>query len=320
MYRHIIVPVDRSPFAEKAIPFGAAIARRHGGTLHLVMVHTLAVPDAVTAMPLPADGTFDLAARREEEAYLAKLAGDVAMELAITPETRLLEGPVAASIEEYADAAGADLVVLSTHGRSGLERAWLGSIADRLVRKLTIPLLLVRPNAAMPEPRVARVLVGLDGSLLAEDALRAARVIAGPGGTCTAVRVAVPPQLPGSPYVPDAARANRDALHSTECAAREYLDDIAHRVRGDWGAFATRVVTAYQPARALTDLAVELDADLIAIATHGRGPVMRALIGSVTDRVIRTSTVPVLVVPAKASAAGLATGHRESLETSTLAP
>lgn len=321
MYRHIVVPVDRSPFAERAIPLAAAVAGRQGGMLHLVMVHSIAVPDAVQGYPLPVDGSFDLAARREEEEYLLKLAEKVATTHAIRPDTRILEGPVAPAIEAFTTSIGADLVVLSTHGRSGLERAWLGSVADRLVRRLSVPLLLVRPTQGpVAVPRFERILVGLDGSVLAEDALRAARAIAGSGGRCTVLRVAVPPQLPGSPYVPDAARANRDAMESAECTAREYVNDIEHRVRGDWASFETRVVSAYQPARAIVEIAAEANADLIAIATHGRGPVMRALIGSVTDRVIRTATVPVLVVPAKAAVAGLATGHRDSMEMSALVP
>jgi nucleotide-binding universal stress UspA family protein len=156
--------------------------------------------------------------------------------------------------------------------------------------------------------------VGLDGSALAEDALRAAAALARPGARCTAVRVAVPPQGPGSPYIPDAARVNRDILVAMERSAAEYLGTISDRVRGQWGGFDTRVVSAYQPARVLVDTAVELDADLIAIATHGRGPVMRALIGSVTDRVVRLAPVPVLVVPAHASTAHLVTGHIDSRE------
>ncbi len=68
----------------------------------------------------------------------------------------------------------------------------------------------------------------------------------------------------------------------------------------------------------ILDVAEELDADLIAIATHGRGPVMRALIGSVTDRVVRLAPVPVLVVPAHAAAAHLVTGHLDSLEREAL--
>lgn len=321
MFRNVLVPVDRSPFSEAAIQYGAAIARRNGGSLHLVMVHAISVPDALRAVTLPPEGTLDREIRRSEERYLDELAIRLAADTGIRPVTRLLDGPIAATLDAFARENEMDLIVMSTHGRSGIERAWLGSVADRLVRTLTIPLLLIRPERTLAIGEATpfqRVLVGLDGSALAEDALRAAAAIAAPGARCTAIRVAVPPQGPGSPYIPDAARANRAMLEATEQLANEYLAVLADRVRGDWGAFETRVVAAHQPARVLVDAAVELDADLIAIATHGRGPVMRALIGSVTDRVVRMAPVPVLVVPAHASAAHLVTGHAASIEREVL--
>lgn len=321
MFRNVLVPVDRSPFAETAIPYAASVARSHGGSLHIAMVHAISVPDAMRAVTLPADGSLDRDIRFEEERYLEDLATRVSGEYGVQATTALLDGTIAASLESYAQEHELDLVVLSTHGRSGLERAWLGSVADRLVRTLTVPLLLVRPDTTMTvekAPVFERVLVGLDGSALAEDALRAAHALASPGARCTALRVAVPPHGPGSPYIPDAARVNRAMLAAAEQDAAGYLAALAPQVRGDWAEFDTRVVTAHQPSRVLVDASVELDADLIAIATHGRGPVMRALIGSVTDRVVRLSQVPVLVVPAHASAARLATGHMDSLEREAL--
>lgn len=321
MFRTVLVPVDRSPFAEAAIPHAAEIIRRNSGTLHLVMVHSITVPDALRAATLPPGGTLDTDIRREEERYLDDLALRIAAKHGVRPLTTLLDGTIAPAIDHFARDNDVDLVVLSTHGRSGLERAWLGSVADRLVRTLTVPLLLVRPDL-VPEPtdaqRFHRVLVGLDGSALAEDALRAAAALAAPGARCTALRVAVPPHGPGSPYIPDAARVNREMLAAAEDLAAEYLAELAVRVRGEWAAFDTRVVSAHQPARVIVDAAIEIEADVIAIATHGRGPVMRALIGSVTDRVVRLAPVPVLVVPAHASAAHLATGHRTSLEREVL--
>lgn len=321
MFRTVLVPVDRSPFAETAIPHAAEVARRNGGTLHLVMVHSITVPDALRAATLPPGGTLDAEIRREEERYLDELAIRVAAKHDVRPLTTLLDGTIAHAIDHFARDNEVDLVVLSTHGRSGLERAWLGSVADRLVRTLTVPLLLVRPELVPEAAEIGgfhRVLVGLDGSALAEDALRAAAALAAPGATCTALRVAVPPQGPGSPYIPDAARVNREILAAAEELAAEYLAELAVRMRGEWSGFETRVVAAHQPARVIVDAAVELQVDLIAIATHGRGPVMRALIGSVTDRVVRLAPVPVLVVPAHASAAHLVTGHRTSMEREVL--
>lgn len=323
MFRNVLVPVDRSAFAETAIPQAAAIARRCGGKLHIVMVHAITVPDAMRGAPLPLDASLDLEIRRDEQKYLESLASRCATEHAILPETILLDGAVASTIDAHCQAIDADLVVISTHGRYGIERAWLGSVADRLIRRLSIPVLLIRPRegVALPfEPTVKHILVGLDGSSLAEGALRAAGAIAGPTTRCTALRIAVPPRNPGSPYIPDAARANREALETSVRAARTYLDTLSHRVRGNWESFDVAVLTAWRPAEAILEAAKGLDADMIAVATQGHGPIVRAMIGSVADEVIRGSSVPVLVVPAHCVDAKLTMGHEDSLELGVLTP
>lgn len=320
MFRNVLVPVDRSAFAETALPFGAAIARRNMGALHIAMVHAISVPDALRGAPVPLDVSYDLEIRRQEQEYLEALAARVASEYAIQPRITLLDGQIAGSIEAHARAIDADLVVMSTHGRGGIQRAWLGSVADRLLRSLSIPALLIRPTtgATLPEPTFRNVLVGLDGSALSEGALRAAGAIAGAAARCTALRVAVPPLNPGTPYIPDAARVNRAALEATVKEAREYVDGLAHRIRGEWASFETAVLPAYHAADVLLEAANELKVDLIAIATHGRGPIVRAIIGSVADKVIRGATQPVLVVPEQALVSGLATGHGATLERDAL--
>ena len=323
MFRNVLVPVDRSPFAETAIPQAAAIARRCGGKLHIVMVHAITVPDAMRGAPLPLDASLDLEIRNDEQKYLESLASRCATDHAIRPQTILLDGAVASTIDAHCHAIDADLVVISTHGRTGIERAWLGSVADRLIRRLSIPVLLIRPRdgVAVPfEPTIEHILVGLDGSMLAEGALRAASAIAGPTTRCTALRVAVPPRNPGSPYIPDAARANREALETSVRAARAYLDALSHRVRGNWQSFDVAVLTAWRPAEAILEAAKGLDADTIAVATQGHGPIVRAMIGSVADEVIRGSSVPVLVVPAHCVEAKLTMGHEDSLELAVLTP
>ncbi len=322
MFNTVVVPVDRSKFAESAIPYAAGVVRRTGGTLHLAMVNTIALPDGVRIAPVPMDPTFDREMRREANEYLQTLVDRIATAFGVRPQFRLLDGPIAEAIAGHVRELEADLVVLSTHGRGGLKRAWLGSVADRLIRKLNVPLLLIRPEEDGGQhdtlPSIGSVLVALDGSVLAEAALRAAHAIAGPAARCTAVRVAVPPLGPGSPYLPDAARLTRETLEQEQNRAAEYMEGIARRLRGDWAHHSTEVVTSYHPAAAILDAAREEKADLVAIATHGRRPLMRAVLGSVADKVIRGAELPVLVVPAHAADAGLASGHADSLEQDVL--
>jgi nucleotide-binding universal stress UspA family protein len=316
MFRNVMVTVDRSPFSESAIPYAATIARRAGGALHVVLVHAVSIPDALRGAPVALDTGLDLEIQRAEREYLDQLSERIATEHAIEPKTTLLEGSIAASIDRHARDSDIDLVVLTTHGRGGLGRAWLGSVTDRLIRRLMVPMLVIRPpeqGAAPPDPVFRHVLVALDGSELAEGALLAALSLTGGKASCTAVRVGVPTMGPGSAYIPDAARINREEIEFRNAAARSYLELLATRTRGEWDHFDIAVLTAYNAAGALIEASHEMKADLIAIATHGRGPVTRALIGSVADKVIRGAEVPVLVVPATAVDAGLAAGHEESM-------
>lgn len=316
MFRNVLVPVDRSPFSEAAIPHAAAIARRAGGALHIALVHAVSVPDALKGAPVALETGLDLEIQQAEREYLDRLAERIATEHAIQPKTVLLDGPIATSIEQHGRDIEADLLVMSTHGRGGIGRAWLGSIADRLIRRASIPMLIIRPEegAGLPEePEYRHVMIALDGSELAEGALLAALTLTGGHAKCTAVRVAVPTIGPSSAYIPDASRVNREEIEFRNAAARSYLDLLTRRVRGEWDEFEVAVLTAYNAAGALIEAAREMKVDLIALSTHGRGPVTRALIGSVADKVIRGADVPVLVVPAAAVDTGLAAGHEESL-------
>jgi nucleotide-binding universal stress UspA family protein len=96
----------------------------------------------------------------------------------IAPSSALLDGPVPDAINRYAAATGADLLVMTTHGRGPLARFWLGSVADALVRQASVPILLVPPKGAAPDlaqtPVIRRVLIPLDGSELAEQVLEPA--------------------------------------------------------------------------------------------------------------------------------------------------
>ncbi|MBK8006189.1 MAG: universal stress protein [Gemmatimonadetes bacterium] len=109
----------------------------------------------------------------------------------------VLEGPVAEALEEQVEVSGADLLILTTHGRGPLSRFWLGSVADQLMRKLHVPMLLVRPQGDVaPEPRLERILVSLDGSPFAEEAIGGAMALAKPFGAAVALFMAVEPAAP----------------------------------------------------------------------------------------------------------------------------
>ena len=132
MPKPILVPLDGSTFSEHALPIAAQLARRSGAPLHLVRVHevatALAPPDGVPAYDL----RWDAALRLQDEEYLRAVAARCAEQEGITARTALLDGPVAAALAAFVAALDIGQIVMTTHGRGGISRAWVGSVADAL--------------------------------------------------------------------------------------------------------------------------------------------------------------------------------------------
>jgi len=195
------------------------------------------------------------------------------------------------------DAAGrhhADLIVMSTHGRSGVGRVVYGSVTDHVLHRASVPVLVVPAivDQAWSSDRQLSVLVTLDGSELAEEALEAVETLIAPGETkLTLLRVVEPPTYPvygdGYAYVPYDEEAE-------VTAAEQYLGRQAGLLR-ERGWQVQGKVTAGYPASAIASIAREQHVDLVAMATHGHGGLSRLLLGSTATSVLRQTTVPLLL-------------------------
>lgn len=301
----ILVPLDGSPFSEQALPLALAIARGRGATVELVHVHEAWLP--------PTDATardvhVEQERRTEMERWLTNLTARMERECGQPIGSAFLDDAVGPALAAHVSRRRPDLVVMATHGRGGLSRAWLGSITDWLVRHVTVPLLLVRPTADTGAPagglRLHRVLVPLAGSTLAESALGPATALGTPGKTEYLLMTAV---APAGLTTVDAAIALESVGPTRERAAEVdtlrrgaaayYLGRVAEDLRGRGFTVATHVSVHPHQGRAILDYASEIGADLIALATQGHGGLVRLLLGSVADKVVRGATVPVLVVP-----------------------
>ena len=169
--RHILVPLDGSGFGETALALAAAIAERKGCALEIVTVYA---PTAHPDFSAPMNAEIETWPRTSAQAFLASMAEQARRRFDIELRTTVLEGEAATAIAEHALASPPELIVMCTHARSGPSRLFLGSVADRLVRELHYPFLLVRPSTPAAEvelPATARVLVPLDGSPPAESVL-----------------------------------------------------------------------------------------------------------------------------------------------------
>lgn len=297
MYGHILVPVDGSSFSERAIPYAGAIARRAEARLHAVLVHTTIARQLVDIAPMPLSAQWEEQHRAEEARYLDRLATELqGRGLDAVAET--LEGDAAAELIDRTRSGAADLLVMATHGRGGIERAWLGSVADEVVHHVRLPVLLVRPreDEAPPEdPSFEHIVVATDGSEAAEaaagQAIELARLFE---ARLTLLRVVFFPAGLSSPYIPHAAQFDRETTERREEEARKALEEMAARL-GDGLRVDTRVVVGYHPARGILDAIPEIGCDLIVLGTQRRARLARIVLGSVADKVVRASPVPVLV-------------------------
>jgi nucleotide-binding universal stress UspA family protein len=303
--RSILVPLDGSDVAEHALPTALSLARRHRAALHLVRVY---VPVAAVygAHALRYDETLDREFMAQARDYLDGVVTRLADVGGVRAGSALLGGMVADTISQHATALGADLIVMTTHGRGPLARFWLGSVSDELARRAGVPVLFVRPSAASPdlagEPLLRRVLIPLDGSELAESILQPVLALGDPDQTeYTLLQVVMPAELSYGPAggrvsgLQESLKQLREVDELEAKRARDYLEPLAQRLRERSTAVSTRVACNERPATAILDDASVHAPDLIALATHGRGGLKRLVLGSVADKVLRGAETAVLV-------------------------
>jgi nucleotide-binding universal stress UspA family protein len=292
MLSPILVPLDGSAFAELALPFAARLAAAHDALLHLVRA-----VDAASGADHPR--------RLEALDYLTRQAADATASCGCRVTTALAgEGDsAAAAITAEAARVRARLLVLTTHGRGGFSRLWLGSVATSLLGSSTIPMLVVRaPEDAPPPPPPAEprhLLVAVDGSAASEAALATALALGAPfRARCTLLQVV----QTGDSLLPYDQTfwtpAEQAQVEAQRAAAEDRMVAAVERVRGQGVAAEGVVVLAPDPARVILQTAAEQGADLVALGAHARAGAARLLpgVGGVTDKVLRAATIPVLVV------------------------
>jgi len=280
----ILFPTDGSAFAERALPTAAAIAAAQGAEIFLVRV--TAPPAWLTMDGVAGDGISpelyqQVTDELHEEAHrnLDRLAGILRAQ-DIKASVRLLEGSTYAALLDYEAQVEPELVIMATHGHTGLARFALGSVADVMVREGTAPVLLVR-SFGKEVVSLESALVPLDGSALAEQSLPLVETLAGK-----------PLQRVFLLSVVDTPQERADAW--------SYLIQIVLRLANtplhlDFDVQVGRVVERIaERARRM---------DLVMMATHGRGGFDRLRHGSVATAMVAESPAPVLLVRARAEAA-----------------
>lgn len=291
MVQSILVPLDGSLLSLRAVPYADVLAERTGAKITLL---------TVLADPVAIDPDLPGRQRRVSDEVRAELQRVAAQIKRPECATVVNFGEVNQTLLDEVRARGIDLIVMATHGTSGLGRWVTGSNASALLQDSPVPVLLVRAwqeeqglDLVGSQPKM---LVPLDGSLLAEAALPLAAELALQTGAAVVLFrcVPMPDNVRRSEAGPVVAYRDQE-LEALKNEAEDYLRDVGERFfKG--AAALERDVQAGRPAPAILKASREHQAALVVMATHGRSGLGRTLLGSVADRVLREGLVPVLLL------------------------
>jgi len=295
----VLVPLDGSEFAEAALPIAKRLVERAGGRLYLATADQPSVALVGLGEITTALASLGEECCLEDESYLARTAAVLGTVGEGPVRVSLVDGPAGEAICEEAGRIGADFIVMATHGRNAMDRVWLGSVADYVVRHAARPVLLVKPHRlgyARTDQSIRNILVPLDPSNYSEAILDAVLTLARLMSASLTLLTVVAPQFGiAEPELPPPAPQHPAIVARRSDEAHARLDRLA-KLYGLVGiGVRTRVAVAGTPAAGILGVLAEDRFDMVALATHGAAGLRRILAGSVADKVIRGSRKPVLV-------------------------
>lgn len=306
MYHNIVVPLDGSELAEGVLPHIAAVVHSPAARIYLLSIAPPpkgAVQTGGNVSPAALVMEEEACMERELRAYLQLIAERLAP-LGAEVQVHVRFGKQAEEILAFAGDVGADLITMSTHGRSGIGRWVFGSVADRVLRHSTCPVLLVRAGQEQKlSVAYQRILVPLDGSELAEQILPHVKSLIRSEHTRVYLLSVLTTGLSDRTATlltsyPPGLQLVTTALRQAEVQLQSYLRSVAAALR-DRGAITQIAVRSGSPAEEILLYAAEAEVDLIAMTTHGFSGVSRWVYGNVANKVLQGSRCPVLLVRPK---------------------
>ena len=293
MYREILIPTDGSPAAENAARHAVALAQANStATVHaLSIINSQVYEQAESNKGLPLSDKRKAAEQRAQAAVdsVAELGSEIGQAVTTTVE----RGIPYKTILEYAAESGCDLIVMGTRGWTELSRVLIGSVTEKVVRSTRLPVLTVHPEVSGTSgtPRYDRILSPTDGSEGSAIALTQAIDIA---QTCDSTLYALS-VIDSHIFAADEGLETGEMIETLEQNAERHVSDSVAKAE-ESGVTIRSDVEIGIPFSEICSYATQNDIDLIVMGTHGRTGLERFLIGSVTERVIRHSKIPVLVI------------------------
>jgi len=291
MFSRILVPLDGSQLAELALPYAEELAGAFDSELTLIHVSE------------PAENEY----RHMHQLYIEDMAVTVGRRIKqvsgeATGKSLILDGEPAAEIIDYAAKNDIRIIVMATHGRSGVMLWAVGSVANKVLQRISMPMLLIRANVPAPRPSgkvmFGKILVPLDGSSVGEAALPYVEELTKKLESEVILLQVVPNghwthTVGGLDYV----RFPEHQLESLKKRAREYLEEVRTRLSGTKAILSSEVRVGHT-AEEIVKFARETDTRLVAMSTHGRSGIGEWIFGGVAHKILHTGSTPLLLVRA----------------------
>lgn len=298
---HILLPTDLSPASEVAFSHAVVLAERFDAKVTLLHVEALSSSDLIVW----GDEALKQSIREDLRSRQERLARDrrVLVEAGVRARAEMLGGDPIKEVLKFASTHDVDLILMPKHGAGRFERLLLGSVSKGVVRRASVPVMLVEAGVSpqrAPQEVYRELLSATDFSDDSRRGLRCALELAEAlDGQVTVVHILRPPMLEHGlgevPWLPKPLgrlyeRAQGSLTRALEALGSERLTGV--------------VEVAESVARRIVALADEREAGLIVLPSHGKGAVMSALLGSTTLRVLKLTTRPVMILPSAFLSAG----------------
>jgi len=299
MYRKLLVPLDSSKLAEAVLPYAEELASRLKAEITLLQVlpvsyHVYAALDTTTQVPYTLKEMEPL--KKSAQDYLDKTSKRITDKGIATNKKVIISNATADEIVGYVDKERIDLIIMASHGRTGIGRWVMGSVTDKVVRASKQPIVIIRVKDGHPDVRektlLNKILVPLDGSKGSEIVLPYIEELASKlQAEVTILHVLVPDYVQGE-------TANYKYLEELRKSSRDYIEKVSTRLKekGLNSKSELREVITDHEAEAIIKYADEIEVDLVAMATHGRSGISRWAFGSVASKVLHEGNTPILMV------------------------